>query len=659
MVDNDQGSSETYIDLHRRRFLLGMASSPFAGAALSSEAGAASNREITVSQDGTEAATVVPYSHGMNVDRFYSYNGEYRGNQNSSANTPSDVELEQSGVSQLFFHEHNGILSLVTIHDEPGANSGSHRMEFDGLPDSGSWAVKDDPKHRPDEYPSDGSFAEWGWGSCCTDGGAYSWPDVGDVEFTVTPAAHNSRSNSPFDGLHTWKLRSGDGNSAELDKSKSITVSVGQGSQPGDEFATLVEEKTRLIEAIRDGAAEPITTLDDGKTTVSGLDRTEIDAAADGYLDELESDFDGATKERKETLLESADRLVDAETITVTATTRSKEVLWEMSRTGAAIALSIAIGFVSSGGRAVLSSGRRGLLADQTRTVVNQLRSMQTAVLGLDSLPASERREFETLIEDHSDELATQFVDDHGNSMHSSVKGNLATLAGASSFGDIVEALFDALAPEVIDQFTNFTDQLAKVIFQEQYRRFFDDENTKSDDLREFTGASPTLRCGHTDIFGPTSAADTLDGINNQINDQVDALSTRAGGGELSSEGADQRDKIASELSSCINSEAEASASTLADLDQIASAIGFISLMLAIATLVYVAIAVITSPEPISSIVSGVIAGVLLEATAITGAAATILSGLAMLWGIRYLDFALLVHARGTAGIVDYEVYFQ
>ncbi len=254
MTGNKEVSSEDLIDLHRRHFLRGLAASPFAGAALSAEAGAASNREITVSQGGTEVATVVPYSHGMTVDRFYSYNGKYRGSQNSSANTPSDVDLEQGGVSQLFFHEYTDeqnkeVLSLVMIHDEPGANSGSHRVEFEGVPDSGSWTVKDDPTHAPDEYPADGSFAEWGWGSCCTDGGAYSWSDEGAVEFTVAPAAHSSRANTPFEGIHTWKLRSGDGTSATLDTSRPVTVTVGE-RVPDDELGALVDEKLALAQRV-------------------------------------------------------------------------------------------------------------------------------------------------------------------------------------------------------------------------------------------------------------------------------------------------------------------------------------------------------------------------------------------------------------------------
>lgn len=57
MTGNKEVSSEDLIDLHRRHFLRGLAASPFAGAALSAEAGAASNREITVSQGGTEVAT--------------------------------------------------------------------------------------------------------------------------------------------------------------------------------------------------------------------------------------------------------------------------------------------------------------------------------------------------------------------------------------------------------------------------------------------------------------------------------------------------------------------------------------------------------------------------------------------------------------------------
>lgn len=253
MVNGDQGSNENYIDLHRRRFLLGMASSPIAGAALSQGVNAASNREITVSQNGTPVATVAPYSHGMPVEKFYSYNGQYRGSQNSSANTPNDVTLEEDSVSQLFFHEYDGELSLVMIHDKPNSDSGGdHRVVFDGLPDSGSWVVKDDRNHAPDDYPSDGSYAQWGWGACCTDGGAYRWSADEDVEFTINPRGHTRREGSAFDGIDTWKLQSGDGRTETLDMGSSVTITIGASDSPGGDLPTLVEEKQALAGQISD-----------------------------------------------------------------------------------------------------------------------------------------------------------------------------------------------------------------------------------------------------------------------------------------------------------------------------------------------------------------------------------------------------------------------
>lgn len=302
MTERNTGSSEDLIDLHRRHFLKGVAASPFAGAALSTGARAESNRQIAIRQGGSVVDTVVPYSYDdMNVEEFYNYDGRHRSGSGdgASANTPND--LEEDGVSQLFFYEHEGTLSLVMIHDQPNSSSGgSVRMDFQSLPDSGQWTVKDDITHAPDEYGEDGTYARWRWGRCCTDGGAYSWEDTGDFEFTITPREYDGGTGDPFGGIHTWQLLSGDGSSEELSAGQSVTVSVGESTSPGPDIGGLVDEKLALADRI--------------DTNAMGLmdDRARVEPALDGLVEAAESD-EGADRSEA---VEAVQRMVAGERVT-------------------------------------------------------------------------------------------------------------------------------------------------------------------------------------------------------------------------------------------------------------------------------------------------------------------------------------------------------
>lgn len=428
----------------------------------------------------------------------------------------------------------------------------------------------------------------------------------------------------------------------------------------GPDFSQLVNQKRALINSIRDGATEPINPPHRGKTTISGLSRQQIDRQAEVFLNLLESNYSEASGERRQRLREVANRLVDAERLTLKATNEPKEPLWEMSRTAASLAISAAMGFVSSAGR-LPSTGQSGLLADQIQALVGELESMKVSVLGLRTLPADERRKFETLIENQANNFAELFVEEHGEDMLNAVRSNMQTLATAGTFDEIIDVLLRALGTEAVNRFTDLVDRLATVFYFRQYHLFYAEEGTGSILVRRLAGAEPAGRCpDQTFRLLETQSADTLDGINIQINEAARLLQAREmAGAEILTDGAAERDDFVTGLTSCIDEEATKVKNTIDVLDSISKGVGFISVLLALATLLSAGFALVTAGEPISSIGTAALTKALLKATVLAAAIATAINVAAILWGTLFLDFVLLTHARGTIGVIQYEVFFQ
>lgn len=90
--------------------------------------------------DGSSAVA----SGDESVEDFYSSGSP----DDSSANTG----LEESNVSQLFYEGPDGP-SFVTIHDEPDTRTGGDaKLDFDTLPNAGSWVVEDDSSHASNSF---------------------------------------------------------------------------------------------------------------------------------------------------------------------------------------------------------------------------------------------------------------------------------------------------------------------------------------------------------------------------------------------------------------------------------------------------------------------------------------------------------------------------
>lgn len=158
---------------------------------------------------------VTPVSTIADVSTFYGYQS------GAGASTIlTDQPLSETAVVML--HEDGaGILSLVIINDARNGDSSGHvELVLTGVDPDAAWLVQDDPTDATDSYvdaDEDGdAFAIWGWGGCCTDGGA-----IGDLGDAISIEASFS-APSFFVGLSFW-----DGATAShitLDLSKPFTI---------------------------------------------------------------------------------------------------------------------------------------------------------------------------------------------------------------------------------------------------------------------------------------------------------------------------------------------------------------------------------------------------------------------------------------------------
>jgi len=165
-----------------------------------------------------------PLRGADSVVDFYSYSVPY----GASANTAEGLEV--SGLSQIFFYQDDdGNLSLVIVHDRFVDGSGGQvTFAVDGLPDTATVAVADDPSDvfaASTFAPPTATFI-WGWAPCCTDGVAVSLPP--DFDITITPDFRT--------GIDGWFARSehpdGSLREVELDPSRPLRL-VTPGFPPG------------------------------------------------------------------------------------------------------------------------------------------------------------------------------------------------------------------------------------------------------------------------------------------------------------------------------------------------------------------------------------------------------------------------------------------
>lgn len=187
-------------------------------------------------QDGS-CTELRPVSYqDQTVEEFYGYTGTNNSTMKFSANTPVDLEERNDDYSTLFLYEGSGGLSLVVMHDGVnGSGGGAASMEFVGLPEDGTWAVRDDPPNESVEVwnrtTDDGVAVDWGWRGAYTDGGAFQ--GLGDdFEIQITPSFNDGAEIDPVTpgNVTGWRALSagGDGvRAVNLSMDAPVTLRAG------------------------------------------------------------------------------------------------------------------------------------------------------------------------------------------------------------------------------------------------------------------------------------------------------------------------------------------------------------------------------------------------------------------------------------------------
>lgn len=149
---------------------------------------------------GDDCTEIAPLTGNESVKSFYDYrtpfpDNPYTNQTGKSYSSKGTVLLQRPDASRLFLYRSgDGTLSLVFLHGsvDNASDGGSATFTIAGLPEDGSWAVKDD------EYDNVTSFDNWGetdgvyrvdwtWDEGKTDGGAYA--GLGEeFEITIDPA---------------------------------------------------------------------------------------------------------------------------------------------------------------------------------------------------------------------------------------------------------------------------------------------------------------------------------------------------------------------------------------------------------------------------------------------------------------------------------------
>jgi hypothetical protein len=212
-------------------------------------------------RQGDRCVPVPAFTGDRTVEAFYDYRIPERfASETNGGSDPGSgpyyasfgtETLQQDGTSLLFLYDGPEGLSLVVVHDSIDggpSDGGAATFEIDGLPDDGTWAVRDDYYLDPDSgeiattnydnWQVDGSthVIDWTWGDSGTDGGAFRGLD-GAFPVTIDPAFDEAAAlyGEHYDGtVDSWQLLVPDGaglQRMELDTSSPVTFETGACSE--------------------------------------------------------------------------------------------------------------------------------------------------------------------------------------------------------------------------------------------------------------------------------------------------------------------------------------------------------------------------------------------------------------------------------------------
>lgn len=141
----------------------------------------------------SECVSLSPVTGNVPVEEFYKY--KRGGTRYSSAGPITGLERERTS-RLLLYRDPNDVLSLVVVHgkhhiEDVPEGGGAVSFTFEGLPDNGEWAVRDDQYEGPNLYDQweleEGrTTVHWTWQGGRTDGAVFT--GLGnDFSITIVP----------------------------------------------------------------------------------------------------------------------------------------------------------------------------------------------------------------------------------------------------------------------------------------------------------------------------------------------------------------------------------------------------------------------------------------------------------------------------------------
>lgn len=224
-------------------------------AAPSDGADVTSDDSFSVRQAG-ECYNVNAIGNGTEtVESFYGYTGT------ESYSSGGTIQYQENQTSNLFVYNGSEGYSLVFVHDKAGNSPYGSTISFSisGLPESGSWAVKDDPESWDDNYVRDGSESEidWKWKDDRTDGAAFRGLRTEEnVSVSIAPR-FNERADLwndwPWSGdnknkSQSWRfLDEGGETVTQLDLDENVSVTAGPCDQTAPSAALTTSSSTASV----------------------------------------------------------------------------------------------------------------------------------------------------------------------------------------------------------------------------------------------------------------------------------------------------------------------------------------------------------------------------------------------------------------------------
>lgn len=194
---------------------------------------------------GDRCRDVSPVTGTDSVESAYEYRNPF---PNVTGNPPDQsysafgfTEYQLASASTMFVYSGQSGDSLVILNgelDAPEANGSTARFEFENLPASGEWAIRDDEYPNPDDDWSVSptrTTVDWVWASERTDGGAYrgieNTSGVVRIDAQFNDAAPRwgvwNYSGSPEHRVDRWRVVDADGRTVLLSMDEPTYLAPG------------------------------------------------------------------------------------------------------------------------------------------------------------------------------------------------------------------------------------------------------------------------------------------------------------------------------------------------------------------------------------------------------------------------------------------------